>query len=317
MPSKHSPRRGSLQYWPRVRAQREIARVRTWADIADNKPLGFLGFKAGMCQTLLIDNRPNAPTKGEQISVPTTIIECPSLKIAGANFYNNTPSGSKMTSTVFSQKLDNSLQELFPLPEDYDRSIEEVENFDEVRLLVHTQPERMNIGKKKPQISEVAIGGNGEQQKEYAKENLNKEISISELFDEGQFLDAHAVTKGKGFQGPVKRHGITVRQHKSEGSTRANIRGPWNGAKMWRVPHSGQMGYNQRTEINKKLLKIGDDPEQFTPEEGLHKYGELNNDYILVKGSIPGPKKRTVTLTQPMKPKDHPKQPPQIEDVIL
>ena len=60
----------------------------------------------------------------------------------------------------------------------------------------------------------------------------------------------------------------------------------------------GQMGYHKRTEYNKKLLKIGNESEVdlINPDGGFVKYGLVKNNYIVVKGSLPGPSKRLVVL---------------------
>jgi large subunit ribosomal protein L3 len=67
---------------------------------------------------------------------------------------------------------------------------------------------------------------------------------------------------------------------------------------MWTVPQSGQMGYHQRTEFNKRVLKIGSNGEEITPSGGFVHYGEIKNDYIILRGSTPGPQKRLVLLRQ-------------------
>ncbi|RUA19603.1 MAG: 50S ribosomal protein L3, partial [Flavobacteriia bacterium] len=74
----------------------------------------------------------------------------------------------------------------------------------------------------------------------------------------------------KGFQGPVKRHGVSLRSHKSE----KTIRGPgnlgaWTGNRSWTVAHAGQTGYHLRTEWNKWVLKIGDNPEEVNRKGGF------------------------------------------------
>ena len=65
------------------------------------------------------------------------------------------------------------------------------------------------------------------------------------------------------------------------------------------------MGYHKRTEFNKKVLKIGDASEVdlVNPDGGFIKYGLVKNDYVLVKGSLPGPTKRLVILRQAIRPK--------------
>lgn len=73
---------------------------------------------------------------------------------------------------------------------------------------------------------------------------------------------------------------------------------------MWTVPMAGQMGYHQRTEYNKKILRIGDakDAGDINPAGGFVKYGLVKNDFIMVKGSLPGPSKRLVMLRKAVRP---------------
>ncbi|MFT4305012.1 MAG: 50S ribosomal protein L3, partial [Candidatus Woesearchaeota archaeon] len=73
---------------------------------------------------------------------------------------------------------------------------------------------------------------------------------------------------------------------------------------MWRNPNAGKMGYHLRVDYNKWLLKISDKPEEINPKGGFINYGFVKNNYVLVKGSIPGPKKRLMTLTYATRPKN-------------
>jgi len=81
------PRSGSMQFWPRKRAKKETPRVRSWAKSDEPSILGFAGYKAGMTHILFTDNRPNSKTKGEEVSFPVTVIECPPIKIASIRLY--------------------------------------------------------------------------------------------------------------------------------------------------------------------------------------------------------------------------------------
>ena len=58
------------------------------------------------------------------------------------------------------------------------------------------------------------------------------------------------------------------------------------------------MGYHQRTEFNKRILKIGENGEEITPAGGFPHYGVIRNNYILIHGSIPGPTKRLICLRE-------------------
>ena len=197
-----------MQYWPRKRSRRIYARVRNWATSKEAKLLGFAGYKVGMTHLVVNDNRKASTTKGMSISCPATIIECPPLKPVSIRFYKNTQYGSKLVSEVMADNFDKELKRKIILPKKKDIKKEIPNDYDYVRLLVHTSPGRTGLGKKMPEIFEAAIGGSKEDQMKYAQEKLGKEINISEVFKEGQQLDIHAVSKGKGVQGPVKRFGV-------------------------------------------------------------------------------------------------------------
>jgi large subunit ribosomal protein L3 len=56
------------------------------------------------------------------------------------------------------------------------------------------------------------------------------------------------------------------------------------------------MGFQQRTEYNKRVLKIGQNGEEITPSGGFPHYGIIKNSYIILHGSIPGPVKRLISM---------------------
>jgi large subunit ribosomal protein L3 len=64
---------------------------------------------------------------------------------------------------------------------------------------------------------------------------------------------------------------------------------------------AGQMGFQTRTEVNKQILKMGEDG--LTPKGGWPSFGELKGSYLIVKGSVPGPKKRLIMLKKGMRAK--------------
>ena len=176
------------------------------------------------------------------------------------------------------------------------------EGIDLLTVLVATRPSLTGIGKKKADILEMSLGDGSLQEKiSIVKELLNKPITPDQIFKPGQLVDVHGVTKGKGTQGPVRRFGVSLRSHKSEKTIRGpGSLGPWNaqGKIMWRVAKAGQTGYHTRTEHNKKLLAIVK-PEEVNPAGGFIRYGLLKNQAILIYGSVPGPAKRPIIITQP------------------
>ncbi|MBN1502015.1 50S ribosomal protein L3 [Candidatus Woesearchaeota archaeon] len=302
MPTTRQPRSGSLQFWPRKRARRATARIRTFPKHTKPTLGGYAGYKVGMTHIIVVENRKNSPNKGNEVMVPVTIIECPSLKILSARFYKKTVYGLKLITEIFKERQDKELSRRLCLPKKKEKkSLDKLDiSYDEVRALVYTQPKTTSLGKKKPEIFEVNIGGSKEEQYNYVKENFDKEINIRDVFNEADMVDVHAVTKGKGYQGPVRRFGISLRQAKSEKAIRnPGSLGPWcgQGHVMWRVAHAGKMGYHQRTHYNKQIYKISDQIEEITPAGGFLNYGNLKNTYVLIRGSVPGHRKRLVLMT--------------------
>ena len=302
-----------MQFWPRVRARDSRARIRNWVKNKNIKPLGFAGYKVGMTHLLITDNRQNSLTKNTDIFCPVTVVECPPIKTASIMFYKKTMDGSRLISQIIADNLDKELERIITLPKK--SRGKEPAGFDFVRILCCTQPNLTTIGKKAPDTFEIALGGTKEQQLAYAKEKLGKEINVSEAFKEGQQLDAHSITTGKGFQGPVRRFGVTLRHHKSEKSRRnPGSLGAWRaqGHIMWRTAHAGKMGYHLRTEYNKQIIKIGNKPEEINTKGGTLDYGIVKNTYLLIKGSLGGPSKRLIKLTEPTRPKRGVPEAPQI-----
>jgi large subunit ribosomal protein L3 len=163
---------------------------------------------------------------------------------------------------------------------------------------------------------EIEVGvGPVKERLDYAKGLLGKTVTVNEIFKEGTYVDVVAVSKGKGIQGPVKRFGIRVRQLKSRKMKRGvGTLGPWHPARvLYTIPRAGQMGYHQRVEYNKRILKIGTDGKEVTPQGGFIRYGVVKNMYALIEGSVPGPAKRLIRLRMPARPpKSIPEAPPSI-----
>jgi len=299
----HNPKRGSKGYSPRKRAKSETPRFKSWPEReGEPKIQGFAGYKAGMTHAFMMDYRPTSTTSKQEIRVPVTIIEVPPMKTAAVRVYEHTPYGLKTKGEVWAQKVDKDLEGRLPIPKNYDskeawKKIDK-KSVDDVRLLIYTQPNRVTgIPKKTPDIMEVRIGGGTmEERIRYAKKKLGKEITVKDFVNEGEMVDVASITKGKGFQGHVKRWGVKLLTHKNSKHRRmVGTLGPWNPHFVHRnVPQAGQVGYHQRTEFNKRVLKIGENGEEITPNGGFLRYGVVKNEYMVMHGSVPGPVKRLV-----------------------
>jgi len=320
------PRRGSLAFSPRKRASRPVPRIRSWPDEDKVRVQGFAGYKAGMTHVIMIDDWPNSPTEGEEIAVPVTVLDAPPMYVAAVRVYAATPDGYKCLTEAWAEIPEElEMDRVFTVPKegeagDLDKIEELVDEgvVDEVRVIVATQPKKAGVPKKKPDVMEYRIGGKDVRERfEYAAEILGQEIRASDVFEEGEMVDVSGITKGKGFQGVVKRWGVTIQdrkaQRKQKGRHVGSI-GPITPSRVrWTVPMAGQVGYHQRTEHNKRILKIGENGEEVTPKGGFVNYGVVRGDYILIHGTVPGPKKRLIRLRPAVRPpKNAPKGAPEI-----
>ncbi len=299
MPKVSHPRRGSMQYWPRARAKYLLARIRTWAKESKVKPLGFIGFKAGMTHVMAQDNHPKSMTKGEQIALPATMIECPPMTVIGVSYYKKTENGLRKVGSILAPTLAKSVSRLFPVPKVAGKGVDSVTDFDDLRIIVASGSDKVpSIQTKKPKVIEIALGGSKADKIGYAKEKLGKELTINDVFDRGVAVDIHGIGKGKGFQGTVKRFGVPIRQHKAEKTKRGIATlGSWTPKRVeFTVAQSGKMGFHLRTEYNKRILKIATG-EEVNPTGGIIRYGVVRNPCVLLKGSVVGAQRRAVMLT--------------------
>jgi len=253
-----------------------------------------------------IDTRKNSPSKGEEIATGVTIIECPPLKIAGIILYRQAYEGKQIAKEIMF-KLDKDLARKIVMPKvhkDHTELDKLTENYTDARVLVYTQPRLAGISKKRPELFEIGLTGTVEDKIKFVKENHDKELAINSFFKEGEFVDIHAVTKGKGLQGPVKRFGVAFKNHKTEkGVRRVGTLGAWSGQGhvLYRVAHPGQMGYHMRTEFNKQIFKISTKPEEVNPKGGWTHYGVVKSTFIAIKGSVAGAEKRAILFTKPLR----------------
>ena len=336
---KHAPRRGSLGLRPRKRASRLVPRVKSWPEIVSENPLplAFLVYKTGMTHAFIIDDTPGSMTHGREIFIPITVLEAPPMIAVALRVYGYDPNIGLYTlgeawaqpETLINQyKLDinRAIPRLrFPDTEKAVKRLEEkLSDTYDVRIIAATQPRLVGgLSKKKPDLIEIKIGGGKglEERFSYAVKILGGEIKITDVFKEGQLVDVIAVTRGKGFQGVIKRFGVKElpRWHKHRKGSRSGpgTRGPATTFSWSEVPQPGQMGYHRRTEYNKRIIKIGENGLEVTPAGGFLHYGIVRNTYVLLAGSVPGTPKRPIVLRHPVRPTWTPEAPPRITFISL
>ena len=110
----------------------------------------------------------------------------------------------------------------------------------------------------------------------------------ADIFADGDKIDATAISKGKGFQGAIKRHGQSrgpmahgSKYHRHAGSNGA-CSSPSKVFKGKKMP--GHMGSRRITIQNLEIVKV-----------------DVENNLLLVKGAVPGPKKSLVTIKESVK----------------
>ena len=308
-----APRRGSMAFYPRVRARSLESRIRSWADpkLEKSSLLGFAGYKVTNLNVLSVDDREKTPNFGKNVMNSSTLIATPPLKIIGVRAYTETTYGRNAVFDAFAKDSDKFLSKKAPFKfkegklEEINSHIDKIKH---VVAVVSSYPNSASLSQKKPFVWEIPIGGKDTKSKiDYVVNNFGKQVNIKDVFEAGQFIDISAITRGKGVEGPITRFGVKRKQHKSRKSVRAlGTLGPISPAVVtYTVPRQGQRGFHQRTEYNKRILIISNSDKdrdfKINPKGGFEHYGLVKNDYIIVKGSVAGVPKRLIKMRFPIR----------------
>ncbi|MCX8197171.1 MAG: 50S ribosomal protein L3 [Candidatus Micrarchaeota archaeon] len=310
MAKRSGHKKGSLAFRPRKRAESQMPSINFWPSSSEKRLLGFAGYKAGMTHLIYVDDS-ESPNKGNEVFASATVVECPPMVVYGVRGYKN----GKPIGDILCK--DEKILKRIGISKRKDNSFSAAD-VDHVFVLAYTCPFLTGIGKKTPERMEIAVGGKDCAEKlDYAMSLLGKEVRVSEVFKPGEFLDAIAITKGKGWQGTVKRFGTAIQRRKATGKRRhIGTLGPWHPAYVqYTVPMPGQMGYHKRTELNKRIMKIGPGSEMAVAG-GFPHYGVIKTDYLLIKGSLAGPQKRLIRFRKAVRVSLPPRQ-PQISYISL
>ena len=305
---RHSPRRGSLAYSPRVRAKSMEARIRAWPKLDSEEPkiLAHCGFKAGCVQIVTIDDREKVPNAGKQLVSLGTVLVTPPVLILGIRGYSKDHDGRHAEFDVYAEDIPKSIAKEISLKNKQENALDNAEKslkkIKEIFAIVAISPSAAGLEQKKPYIFEASVSG-GDIPKQFAhvKELLGKEIKIDQIFETGASVDVAAITKGKGWQGVLKRWNVKKKQHKSRKTVReVGSLGPISPQSvMYTVPRAGQFGFHQRVEYDKRIMIMGntdDDKLKINPDGGFKHFGLVKGDFIVLKGSVPGAYRRLIRL---------------------
>lgn len=299
----------------------------------------FLGYKAGMTHIVREVEKPGSKLHKKETCEPVTIIETPPMVIVGVVGYVKTPRGLRTLGTVWAQHLSEEVRRRFyknwckskkkafaKYSKQYEtdegkktiqEKLEKLKKYASViRVLAHTQITKMKgLKQKKAHLMEIQVNGGSIAQKvDYAYGFFEKQVPVEAVFQKDEMIDLIGVTKGKGYEGVVTRWGVTRLPRKTHrGLRKVACIGAWHPARVsFTVARAGQNGYHHRTEMNKKVYKIGKTGQEshtaitefdrtekdITPMGGFPHYGIVKSDYLMIKGGCVGPKKRVITLRQ-------------------
>ncbi|RLV90442.1 60S ribosomal protein L3 [Spathaspora sp. JA1] len=331
-----APRHGSLGFLPRKRAASQRGRVKSFPKDVKSKPVAltaFLGYKAGMTTIVRDLDRPGSKMHKREVVEAATVVDTPPMVVVGVVGYVETPRGLRSLTTVWAEHLSEEVRRRFyknwfkskkkaftKYSTKYAGDAKQVETelarikkyASVVRVLAHTQIKKTPLAQKKAHLAEIQINGGSISDKvDWAREHFEKEVSVSSVFEQNEMIDVIAVTKGHGFEGVTHRWGTKKLPRKTHrGLRKVACIGAWHPANVnWTVARAGQNGYHHRTSINHKVYRVGSGADEsngatefdrtkktINPLGGFVRYGTVKNDFVLLKGSIPGIKKRVVTL---------------------
>lgn len=346
-----APRHGSLGFLPRKRCRRHQGKIKSFPKDDVSQPChltAFVGFKAGMTHIVREVDRVGSKSHKKEVVEAVTILETPPLVMVGIVGYVETPRGLRQLTTIWAEHLSDECKRRFYKnwykskrkafskaskkwsdedgKKSLERDLEKMKRYCQViRVLVHTQQKLIGLKQKRAHIMEIQVnGGTISDKVDWAKENLEKNVSIFNVFGQDEMIDVIGITKGHGYKGVTYRWGTKKLPRKThKGLRKVACIGAWHPARVgFSVARAGQCGFNHRVERNKKIYRIGRGvhtkdgkiiknnagteydlvDKTVTPLGGFPHYGNVDEDFVMIKGAVPGPKKRCLTLRKSLLP---------------
>jgi len=342
------PRHGDLGFLPRKRTKHHAGKIKSFPkDDASKAPhlTAFMTYKAGMTHIVREVDRPGSKINKKEIVESVSILEAPPMVVCGFVGYVETPRGLRALTSVWAGHLNEEVKRRFyktwhnskkkaftkyqkrwadaskgseaPMAAEIERAKKYCQV---IRAICHTQIGKVKIGQKKANIKEIQInGGTAAQKVDFAVGLFEQEVKVADVLAQDEMIDIIGSSRGRGYNGVITRWGCTRLPRKSHrGLRKVACIGTWHPARVqFQVPRAGQDGYHHRTEINKKIYRIGknikEDPasattendlteKSITPLGGFAHYGEVNEDWVMLKGGVMGPKKRPITIRKSLLP---------------
>merc|ERR1712166_137693 len=278
------PRHGSLGFLPRKRARRFRGKVKSFPKDDQSKAphlTAYLAYKAGVTHILRDVDKPGSKAHKKEVVEAVTILETPPMQIVGLVGYKETNYGLKPAVAVWAEHLNDEVKRRFYKnwykskkkaftkyakkyadgQKEINEQLEKVKSTCAVvRAIVHTQIRKLMLGQKKAHMMEVQInGGDMAAKVDFCVNLFEKQVPVDAVFTQNEMLDVIGVTKGHGYEGVTTRWGTTRLPRKSHrGLRKVACIGAWHPSRVaFSVARSGQRGFHHRTEVNKKIYKMG------------------------------------------------------------
>jgi len=305
-----------------------------------------MAYKAGMTHVLREVVRPGSKLNKKEVVEAVTILEAPPIVVVGLVGYTETPKGLKTLKTVWAEHLSEEVKRRFYKnwyrskrkaftryakafsDKDVRNSLRRVkEHASVIRVLAHTQVRKVGLRQKKAHLMEIQVnGGTVAEKVDWAYGLFEKPVPVASVFGVNEMIDTVTITRGKGYQGVVSRWGVRRLPRKTHrGLRKVACIGAWHPERVrYTVARAGQDGYHHRTEINKKIYRVGaaaveghgkdakTNPnaqtetdltvKSITPLGGFPQYGVVNEDFLMIKGCVSGPSKRMIALRKSLLP---------------
>jgi len=345
-----APRHRSKGFLPKKRSKRYRGKVKAFPADDPSKPVHmtcFMGYKAGMTHIVRDMDRPGSKVNKKEVVEAVTILETPPMVCIGVVGYIMTPRGLRALKTVWAEHINEEAKRRFYKnwsaskkkaftksctkwtddlgKKEIEKDLNQIKKYcSVVRVICHTQMKILRRRQKKAHIMEIQLNGGSVADKvNFAREHFEKEVPVTDVFAMDECIDVIGVTKGHGFKGVTSRwHTKKLPRKTHKGLRKVACIGAWHPSRIqYTVPRAGQKGYHHRTEINKKIYRIGEGykmkdgklvknnaatdydlaDKAITPMGGFPHYGEVKQDFLMLKGACIGHKKRVLTLRKSLK----------------
>merc|ERR1712222_309453 len=234
----------------------------------------------------------------KEVVEAVTIIETPPMIAVGVVGYIETPRGMRALKTVWAEHIGEECKRRFYKnwsqskkkaftksctkwaddlgKKEIEKDLNQMKKYcTTIIIVVHTQMKLLRRRQKKAHIMEVQLNGGSIADKvNFAREHFEKEVPVGEVFAQDEMIDVIGVTKGHGYKGVTSR---------------------WHTKKIYRMGAGYKMKDGKLVKNNAATeYDIAD--KSINPMGGFPHYGEVKQDFIMIKGCCIGPKKRILTL---------------------